>query len=491
MTPTPRNVLWITCDEMKASAASVYGNAFTSMPAAERLARGGMCFDHAYVQMPKCVPSRCSMMSGRYPHCDGFRTLKGGAGAAPGPRGEDNSMLALRADTPNLIPIMRQRGYRTCLLGKNHLVDWRLHREWFDVTPSWNYARQVPCLPDRVTPRMKAGQLEYAGMIDPTFDMNRHMDVVTATEAITFLEDCQRARQPFFALVDIAKPHPTYEDYPDTPAAQLPLESLPLPPRQPLDRAPAVERMLRTSRGLEELDEHERRTVLRAYYSMCEFADRQVNRILDALDRLDLTRNTLVIYTSDHGDFAGEHGCFEKWDTLFYDCLVRVPLLMRLPGAVPAGARSEALVELIDIAPTILEHLGLTPPRWMHGRSLGPLMRTEVTEHRTAVFCQGGVEPALTQRPWSPPDPTPKQRVLLEHPQTMVRAHMVRDRDLKYVYRLEGEEELYDLRADPWELTNIASDPAYRHRLLMLKDRLLRFLVEFETDLPQVDHLIA
>ncbi len=486
----PLNVLWITCDEMRASAVSAYGNRFTSMPAAERMAREGVLFEHAYVQMPKCVPSRCSMMTGRYPHCDGFRTLLGRAGAAPGPRGERNNMLALDEGTPNLIPLIRAAGYRTALLGKNHLVDWHLHREWFDATPGWDYDKP-PHLPGRVTPRMRELGLEYAGMIDPAFDPARHQDAVTAAEAIVFMRDSRDQGRPFFALVDMAKPHPTYEDFPQTPTAHRALGDFPVPPAKPIDQAPSVERLLRTSMGYESLDDDERRALVRSYHSMCEFADQQVERVLAALDELGLREQTLVIYGSDHGDFAGNHNCYEKWDTIFYDCLVRVPLLIRLPGVARAGVACPAMVELIDLAPTVLELLGQPVPRWMHGRSLAPLLRGQTVDHRDAVFCQGGVEASLTRRPWRPEVPSNKQRVLLEHPESMVRARMVRDSRYKFIYRLVGDCELYDTLADPDELSNLIADPTQRERISHMKDRLLRFMVEFETDLPEVENLIA
>ena len=105
----------------------------------------------------------------------------------------------------------------------------------------------------------------------------------------------------------------------------------------PSKKAPSVERLYREVFDLEGLTSEERRVIVRAYLSMCAFADSRVQIVLDAIDRLGIADRTIIIYQSDHGDFAGEHNCVEKWDTCFYECIVRVPLMIRLPGVIPAG----------------------------------------------------------------------------------------------------------------------------------------------------------
>ncbi|MCW8129037.1 MAG: sulfatase-like hydrolase/transferase [Planctomycetota bacterium] len=479
------NVLWITCDEMKANAVSTYGNRWTKMPAAERMAREGAQFDFAFCQMPKCVPSRCSMITGRYPHCDGYRTLKAREEFPPHVNVKDNSMVCIYEGVKNLVSMVRERGYKTCLLGKNHLVEWNLHLKWFDKTPRWKWEKQTYSN----TPSERLQRASYTGTIKEGYNYDAHSDAMTASESIEFFE--ANKDKPFFALVDIGKPHPSYEDYMAFPASRIPLDEMPLPPCGPLDRAPTVERQIRTSKNLEDMTAEERKTVQRAYYSMCEFADAQVGKMLDALDRLGLAENTLVIYTADHGDFSGEHNCYEKWDTIFYDCIVRVPLLIRLPGRIKGGQKFPQLVELIDLAPTILDFMGEEIPRWMHGKSLKPLLEGKVATHKEAVFCQGGVEQELTRRPWRPEEPSVKQQVLLDFPDAMVRAKMVRTERYKYVYRLVGDCELFDLREDPHELKNLVKDPSCQAIVAEMKERMLRFMLETETNLPAISELHA
>jgi choline-sulfatase len=473
---------------MKASAMSVYGNAFTRLPAAERMAREGTTFNNAFVQMPKCVPSRYSMITGRYPHTDGRRTLTGRTDhITPHPAVTDNSMFALHEDDPNLVSLLRAEGYRTCLLGKNHLVEWNLHTKWFDQTPSWKQAKKI--YEDAPQEGDRLWRADYRGRIVSTLDPNTFDDGVTATETADFFKQC--AGRPFLALVDIGKPHPTYETYPHSPAASINLADIPVPPVAPLAEAPSVERCLRTSKDLEQMTDDQRRTVVRAYYSMCEFADAQIGRILDSLDAAGLAENTLVIYGADHGDFAGEHNCYEKWDTSFLECIVRVPLMMRLPGVIPAGRRIDSLVELVDIAPTLLEYQQRPVPRWMHGRSLRPLIDERVTRHRDFVFSSGGVEADALRRIRRPQRVSVKQKVLLDFPESLARAHMIRTERHKLIYRLAGEHEFYDLQADPRELTNRIDDPACAEIIAELKEKLLRFVIESEPDRPELGELIA
>jgi arylsulfatase A-like enzyme len=481
------HILWITCDEMRWDALPSSGNPVTTMPASDRLAREGTRFSQTFCQMPKCVPSRCSMLTGRYPHVDGFRTLRGLRNAPDCSAVLNNDMVALHEDTPNIVPLLRKAGYRTCLLGKNHIVEWNLHQKWFDKTPSWNF--------DRIPKNEKRAELRrasFGGTIPLEFDLSRHHDAVTADEAIEFItSDDER---PFFALVDMSLPHPCYFEMPGTPVISRPLADIPPGKSADLENAPATERAIRLSKDLESLPEEDRLRLRRAYWSMCEFADQQVNRILDALDASGKAADTLVIYTADHGDFAGDHNCYEKWDTVFYDCITRVPLLIRLPGKAKAGHHSPALVELIDLFPTILEAVELPCPFYAQGRSLLPLLRGETPAWRDTVICQGGVEKELTTRivgcDEEGTDPV-KQKVLCDFPETMERARMIRSDTEKYVHRLNGNHEYFDLVADPHELNNAIGDPSKKERINHLREKLLERLMEAESKLPEVASLYA
>ena len=490
----PLNVIWITCDEMNTKAMSIYGNKFTSMPAAEQMAREGVVFSRACVQMPKCVPSRVSMIMGRYPHCEGHRTLMGKKHFIPNKDVKNNWDFTLREHEPNLVKFLRDRGYKTALIGKNHLVDWNLHKVWFDATSKWDSAEWKNVgepHTDDVTAELK--RAHFRGRIREDYNYERHGDSLAAKWTIEFIRE--NKDRPFLALLDIGLPHPPYGEYTKMPAYKIPLEKIPVPKHLPLDKVPSVERAIRTAYDLEGLSEDDRRRICRAYYTMCEFADSNVKKVIDEVDRLGLGGKTLIIYSADHGDFNGSRNMYEKWDTCFYDEIVNVPLVMRLAGSLPAGKRIDNLVEFVDIAPTIMELKGCDIPRWVQGKSLVDLANGRTHKHKDAVFSQGGVEKDATLRPFpyesKEADYSVKQKVLCDFPQSMIRSKMIRTDRYKYIYRLEGDCELYDLKEDPDEMKNLARDPEYRSTVCELKDRMLQFTIESETNLPEIDRLMA
>lgn len=428
---------------------------------------------------------------------DGFRTLRGKRTYCESQHCSENDYFALTEKTPNLIPVVRAAGYRTCLLGKNHLVDWNLHRTWFDTTPSWNFQRMP-----KSSSESRWLRASFLGELPPDFPLERHQDAVTADETIDFIRSADK--RPFFAMVDMSLPHPGYFTFTGMPAARLPLERIPAPAALPIDHVPFVERALRTSKDLEHLTDDHRRLILRAYWSMCEFADRQVEKILDAMDHTGQAENTLVIYTSDHGDFAADHNCYEKWDTSFLDGVVRVPFLLRWPGRIAAGLRSNALVELIDCFPTIADALGLdTTNCGAQGRSLWPLLDGSIRgagpqdnpeSWRQEVLCQGGVERgalALAAEAGEKGTDPIKQKVLLDFPASMARARMLRTERWKYIHRLEGGHELYDLHTDPGELHNLIAESSCKAIIHELRERLIGRLIETETTLPEIGKLYA
>ncbi len=483
------NVIWITCDEMNTKAMSVYGNPLTSMPGAEQMAREGTMFNHAYVQMPKCVPSRVIMMTGRYAHTEGHRTLTGRKYYIPNKDVKKNDDFTLRADEPNMVKLMKDNGYKTCLLGKNHLVDWNLHKVWFDMTSEWDspeWKNQPDAFDKTDDPDLR--KMYLIGKTKEGLDYNKLPDSLCVSWTKEFLNTYKD--EPFFALVDIGKPHPPYVEYTQMPAYRIPLESIPAPKVQPLDKVPSVEQCKRKSFDLEHVTDLDRKKIRRAYYTSVEFADTRVKEIIDEVDRLGLKENTLIIYSADHGDSNGERNCYEKWDTFFYDEITRVPLIMRMPGSVPAGKKLENLVEFVDIVPTIMELMGIEIPVWVQGKSLLPLIEGKTTGHKDAVFSQGGVEKDATLRP-DPAIQSSKQQVVVDFPESMIRSKMIRTDRYKYVYRLEGDHELYDMQNDPDELTNLAYDPRFREVVNGLLQRMLKFEVEMETNYPIIDKLIC
>jgi len=170
---------------------------------------------------------------------------------------------------------------------------------------------------------------------------------------------------------------------------------------------------------------------------------------------------------------------------------------MRLPGKIREGIRLDHLTEQVDIAPTILDLLGMQIPPTIQGKSLLPLIEGRTSSHKDAVFCQGGVEERALQKPgldyrskllepyWN------KQRTLVEHPKALIRSHMVRTKTRKLVYRLSGHHELYDLAKDPDELQNVYGNSEYEKDRVELESKLLRFFVEKQNEIPIIKELWA
>lgn len=487
------NILWITLDSVKATALPAYGNPYTIAPNAERVARNGVTVEYAFNQMPKCVPVRPSQLAGRYPHVDGLRAIRGKIGA-----GDYHDLFVLTEGMPNIVTCLKERGYTTCAKGPNHLVSPDVYETWFDVTMDWEPAKLMSNPPVTCEdPEWR--RADYGGPVPDDFDVESTPDAETTRQMCAFLEG-HDASKPFFGYLDLRTPHPRYHDWKPWADSYAKMD-IPVPGKAPLDAAPWVERVYRETYGLEDMAADKWQQIIRAYYSSISYTDSLVGRVLDVLEQRGLADNTIVIYTADHGDFAGEHGCVEKHDPFLYDCLTHMPLMLQLPPGFPRGVRADVMVEMIDVAPTLLDLCGFEVPRWMQARSFAPVVRGESTTHKEAVFCQGGVEQEALDR-LSDAEPAVfskyldsmyycKQQVILDHPEFMLRSKMVRTRTRKYIYRLNGHHEFYDLEKDPGELKNEIANRAYRADIDALRELLIRWMIESETNLPLIDQVWA
>jgi uncharacterized sulfatase len=227
-----------------------------------------------------------------------------------------------------------------------------------------------------------------------------------------------------------------------------------------LDLKP-TQRQLQQERGYDRVTEAQMRKMVANYYGNISLVDDQVGRVLDVLAQRGLDRNTLIGFTSDHGDHLGDHRLLLKSGVTFYDGSVRVPFLVCYPEAFPAGVVCEDLVESIDLAPTFLEVAGLPVPETMQGRSLVGLVEGAIADWRDDAFCE--IDLRLNPRMHGPNDPGSRDYVA-----------MICTRRWKYVhFPTLGIGELYDLEHDPHELDNLFYDPAYAGRVAEMRLRLL------------------
>jgi arylsulfatase A-like enzyme len=467
-------------DQWRGDVLGHVGNSAAVTPNLDRLTHtDGISFRNAFCQNPVCTPSRCSFMTGWYPHVRGHRTM----------------FHMLREGEPNLLRTLKESGYFVWWGGKNDLVPGQLgYDEYCDV----KYAPPRPLYPNlhsfddwRGDPGSDTYYSFYGGRLEKDDDSPHYYDSDWAMVlgAIDLLRNPPTGR-PLCIYLPLSYPHPPYA-VEDPYYSQIDRGKLPDRVPAPADWStkPSLLEGIAARQNLRGWSE-ERWTELRAtYYGMCARVDAQFGLLMEALRQAGLYYDTAVFVFSDHGDFTGDYGLVEKTQNTFEDCLTRVPFLIKPPVDVKVQARvSDALVELVDFPATVEAMAGIRPEHTHFGRSLLPVLAGETDEHRDAVFCEGGrlageeqaKELESTQRYEHPEESLYWPRIGLQHGDGPEhgKAIMCRTKDYKYVRRLYERDELYDLRADPAELDNRIDDPELGDVLLSLQDRLLTHYLE-------------
>jgi choline-sulfatase len=377
--PRKPNVLFIIADDLAAHAVGAYGNQLVRTPNLDKLAAAGVRFDQAFCNSPVCTASRQSFLTGRYPRTVGVTQLR----------------TALPASETTLATLLAKAGYRTAAIGKMHFnsdlkhgfehrLDLPDYRQWLKQKGPTPLPKDVEFLPqwrpfkDPARVWLNSGCLPY-----PAVDADM-AGTYFANEAVKYLQ--QHRGEPFFLMVSFTEPHSPFH-FPAEFRGRHKPESIPVPKIGPEDawHIPAVFR---------DVTPRETQGITAAYYTSVEFLDRNIGIVLAALEKLGLDRNTLIIFIGDHGYLLGHHGRFEK-HCLFLEA-IRAPLLIRvppppqqpMPPPAPKRRNTGALVEFIDIAPTILSFCGQDVPKTIQGKSLLPLLKGATDRHRDAVFVE-------------------------------------------------------------------------------------------------------
>lgn len=444
---SPHNVLFIISDDLTATALGCYGNEVCRTPNIDRLASEGTLFSRAYCQATVCAPSRASILFGYYPY-------------ASKATGKTSGRKEVGPDRDSWPQYFRRSGYHTARVSKVfHMgvpTDIAPGRDGDDDPASWDEAFNSPGPESKASGTGETLQNNPGGLKKGAAGGNRfvvveadgddavHSDGKTAAKAVELIHRFKDQDKPFFLAVGFVRPHVPfvaprkyYEGYD--------VEQIELPPKIPGDRddIPNNPGNRRTSEQLQ-MDISQQKKLIRGYYASVSFMDAMTGQVIKALEESGQRENTIVIFTSDHGYHLGEHDMWSK--VSIHEESARVPLVVSVPGKSPAVCHS--LVELLDLYPTVSSLCGLKVPGNIQGQDVSAMLDNPRTSVRDAILCSG------------------KGRLYRE------------ERWALLDYGRNGE--LYDMKNDPKQYTNLFSDPGYANVLVDLKQKLKTRLAEVE-----------
>lgn len=426
--PKKPNVLFFAVDDLRPEL-NCYGREHIKSPNIDRIAKWGMVFNRAYCQQAVCSPSRSSLLTGTRPDSTKVWDL----------------VTHFRDAEPNIVTLpqhFKENGYFVQGLGK-------IYHPGYDDQRSWSVPWQTPNAPnyakvssketkDEDKPNAKNGPAFEAGDVADNF----YKDGMVAEQAVSILQGLSKKPEPFFFAVGFAKPHlpfvspKKYWDLYDP--TKIKLAPNPFHPKDAPEYALTNSGELRNYTNMPAkgpIPDPLARTLKHAYYAAVSYTDAQIGKVLDELERLDLRKNTIIVLWGDHGWKLGEHGEWAKHSNVENDA--NAPLLLAAPGLKTAGRRSNALVEFVDIYPTLAELAGLSLPSHLEGVSFKPVLENPDRKWKAAAFSQ--------------------------YPRKTLMGYSMRTDRYRFTVWVDRKDhskidaiELYDHQTDPQENTNIA-----------------------------------
>lgn len=476
------NILFICTDQQRGDSLGCTGASWAVTPNLDRLAAQGALFENCYVQNPVCSPSRASLFTGKYPSNHGLY-----ANGVPLPADQ-------RMFTRNLA----DAGYDCGMIGKQHLSPcdtWRTEPRQDDGYRvfEWAHGPNHRALENdyhrwlrKMHPSVYQGIFPDTGANENTEFSNRartgtpidhvpteaHYSHWVGERAIDFITDDRD--KPFFLMANFFDPHHSF-GAPQQFRDMIDADAIPDPVTKPneLDEKPAAHLAYSeksysgTAPGFQDYTVGEIKEIRAQYWAMIALIDYEIGRILEGLEQAGQLHNTLVIFSSDHGEMLGNHQQLLKGPQL-YDDLTRVPLIMRWPGYIPAGQRQQNPVQWIDLTPTILEASGCAPSASVQGQSLLPMMKGQDD----------------TFRPWA----MSGYRYSGFTTDPLIMTTMVRYEDWKLIVwhgepacGTKRDGELYNLSTDPNELHNLFHNPNYIQQRRKMKGVMLSAMCSAES----------
>lgn len=451
--PKP-NILWICTDQQRYDTIHALGNSFIKTPNLDNFCKEGVVFTQAFSQNPLCQPSRASFLTGRYPGTAGVR---------------QNGQKYFPPHEKLITKTLSEIGYTCGLIGKLHIAAacGRIEERTDDGYSKfyWNhhpYPAKEWENADAYQKWLKEKGVNWQDIYKPGEDFKRtnvcagvpeeyHQTTWCIEKAMEFIEEVS---SPWCLSINLFDPHHPFdppenylsmykpEDMPEPFYKEGELENKPFP--QKIDHYGAY-----GGQGISfsSLSPFDRKRITAAYYGMITLIDKQVGRLLNYLKEKEDFENTVVIFMSDHGELLGDHGMYLK-GPYFYEPSIRVPLIISYPQKFKRNLRCNALIELVDIVPTIYDILGMEKPECIQGKSLFNICTGEKEPdfHKASVYCEYYNTHVL-------------------YDSKKIYATMYRDENYKIVvYHRENEGELYNLKNDPYEFENLWNKKEYREK---------------------------
>ncbi|ENH67099.1 Choline-sulfatase [Fusarium oxysporum f. sp. cubense race 1] len=417
-----------------------------------------------------CSQSRCSMFTGTYPHVSGHRSLEN----------------LIKPWEPNIFRSLKESGYHVaCLAPRGDtfaptVTELSLSEYGFLETPEF-------------TPKFAGGgrevdesiwgRLFYRGLRDA--DKALDYDEAVVRSALTWL-DCPPTDKPWVLFMPLIFPHCPFQV--EEPYFSMYDRSKVSSVEATIDKKTGYEprymKSIREKYGTHRATDEIWREIKATYYGMITRLDDQFGRVLKKVDDLGIWKDTVTMFFTDHGEYLGDHGLIEKWPSGLSETLVHEPLIIGGAG-LPEGKKIDAMTEMVDLVPTMLETSGIGESFAHNGLSWIPLLCGDAKTHKQYSFSEGGFltseEPILEQAPY-PYD----LKAGLQHEDTTLvgKAISLRDENWTYVYRLYEPAELYHRHNDPHELHNLAQDPEYKELADKYEKATLKWLLEGADVMP-------
>jgi arylsulfatase len=464
------------CDQLRWDALGCTGSGYVHTPNIDALARRGVVLRNAYCASPVCSPARASWLSGLYPHATGQWINYG-------PRRAGQPGCRMREDVVTIADVLAAEGYRCANAGVWHLGDdehpqhgfeagwitYRYHRDpddplvryFADCGVANPYRRGAP-----EVQRYGPNTLPFGTIADP----RQQRTTWTVDRAVELLDDL--AGSPFFLLCGVKDPHPEMMVMPEL-LARYPEAEVPLPVSRhdPLAGKPRYQHHAKFRIPPGTLDDRSYRRMFAHYYALITHIDAEMGRLLGHLQQLGLADDTVVVFSSDHGEMLGDHGMMGK--RAFYEESARVPFLLSVPWLTRTQRRVDGVLGHVDLVSTLLDLAGVTRPDTLQGRSLAGALTGDLDLRQHSAFME-----------WNGVGDRDLGNPVTNRMATVPWRSIVTGDRWKLNLCAGDQSELFDLNADPWEQTNRFDDPAHRDRIRELAARIRLWQVETGDDAP-------